>query len=108
MDTSTLIEAWGTLGVTGVMAVLFGFMIANIIKSQTTQNETLDRLAVSQAKAEETANNVESILLKLLSRLDKSDDKLDRKIDDLRRELSTINNDLSEVMGSLSRINGRH
>ena len=108
MDTSTLIEAWGTLGVTGVMAVLFGFMIANIIKSQNTQNETLDRLAVSQAKAEETANKVESILLKLLSTLDKSDDKLDRKVDDLRRELSTINNDLSEVMGSLSRINGRH
>ena len=108
MDTSTLIEAWGTLGVTGVMAVLFGFMIANIIKSQNTQNETLDRLAVSQAKAEETANNVESILLKLLSRMDKSDDKLDRKVDDLRRELLTINNDLSEVIGSLSRINGRH
>jgi len=108
MDTTTLIESWSTLGVTGVMALLFGFMITNIIRSQNAQNETLDKLAVSQAKSEETINNVEGIILKLLSRLDKSDDKLDRKHDDLRRELSSINNDLSEVMGSLSRINGRH
>ena len=70
MDTSTLIEAWGTLGVTGVMAVLFGFMIANIIKSQNTQNETLDRLAVSQAKAEETANNIESREQRIKVRID--------------------------------------
>ena len=70
MEPTTIVEAWGTLGVTGVMAVLFGFMITNIIKSQHTQNEALDKLAVSQAKSEETGDNVESILLKLLLRLD--------------------------------------
>ena len=108
MDTTTLIEAWGELGVIGIMALLFGFMITNIIKSQSQQNESLDKMAVDQAKAAETANNVEGILLKLLQRMDKSDDKLDRKVDDLRRDLSNIDNDLSEVKGSVSRINGRH
>jgi len=79
-------------------------MITNLIKSQAVQNESLDKIAVDQAKAEETTSNVESILLKLLQRLDKSDDKLDRKIDTLRQDLSRIDNDLSEVKGSISRI----
>ena len=108
MDTQTMLEAWGELGVIGVMALLFGFMITNIIKSQNTQNESLDKMAVDQAKSSETVDNVEGILLKLLQRMDKSDDKLDRKVDDLKRSLSDIDNDLSEVKGSVSRINGRH
>jgi flagellar biosynthesis/type III secretory pathway M-ring protein FliF/YscJ len=108
MDTQTMLEAWGELGVIGVMALLFGFMITNIIKSQNAQNESLDKMAVDQAKSSETVDNVEGILLKLLQRMDKSDDKLDRKVDDLKRSLSDIDNDLSEVKGSVSRINGRH
>ena len=108
MDTSTILEAWGELGAMGIMALLFGFMITNVIKSQHSQNESLDKMAVDQAKAAESVDNVESILLKLLIRLDKSDDKLDRKVDDLRNDLKNIDNDLSEVKGSISRINGRH
>ena len=108
MDTQTMLEAWGELGAMGVLALLFGFMITNLIKSQGAQNEALDKIAVDQAKLEETQNNVEGILLKLLGRMDKSDDKLDRKVDDLKRSLSDIDNDLSEVKGSVSRINGRY
>ena len=104
MDTGTLLEAWGELGAIGCIALFLGFMITNLIKSQAVQNESLDKIAVDQAKAEETTSNVESILLKLLQRLDKSDDKLDRKIDTLRQDLSRIDNDLSEVKGSISRI----
>ncbi len=108
MDTTTLVEVWGELGAIGAIALFLGYLITNIIKSQAVQNESLDKMAVDQAKAAETVNNVESILLKLLQRMDKSDDKLDRKVDDLRRDLSNIDNDLSEVKGSVSRINGRH
>ena len=108
MDTGALIEAWGELGAIGCIALFLGLMITNLIKSQAVQNESLDKIAVDQAKAEETVANVESILLKLLQRMDKSDDKLDRKIDTLRQDLSRIDNDLSEVKGAVSRINGRN
>ena len=108
MDTSQLLEAWGTLGATGVLSLLFGFMITNIIKSQNIQNENLDKIAIEMAKSQETTSNVEGILLKLLTRLDKSDDKLDRKVDDIKRDLSDVDNTMSEIKGSLSRINGRH
>ena len=108
MDTETLINVWTEIGAMGTLALLFGFMITNIIRSQNAQNETLDKLEVDQAKLEETQNNVEGILLKLLARMDKSDDKLDRKIDDLKRSLSDIDNQVSRIEGSLSRLNGRH
>jgi len=108
LDTSQLLEAWGTLGATGVLSLLFGFMITNIIKSQNIQNENLDKIAIEMAKSQETTSNVEGILLKLLTRLDKSDDKLDRKVDDIKRDLSDVDNTMSEIKGSLSRINGRH
>ena len=66
MDTTQLLEAWGTLGATGVLSLLFGFMITNLIKSQSAQNESLDKIAVDVARSEGTSANVESILLKLL------------------------------------------
>ena len=108
MDTATLLESWGTLGATGVISLMFAYMVGNLMKSQAAQNESLDKLSIDQAKAEETVENVEGILLKLLSRLDKSDERLDRKVDDIKRELSDIDNQLSEVRGNLARINGRN
>ena len=108
MDTGTLIEAWGELGAIGCIALFLGFMITNLIKSQAVQNESLDKIAVDQAKAEETTSNVESILLKLLQRLDKSDDKLDRKFDNITKEINDLDNQVSEIKGVISRLNGKH
>ena len=69
MDTTAMLEAYGTLGATGVISLLFGFMITNLIKSQSAQNESLDKISVDIAKAEGTTSNVEGILLKLLDRI---------------------------------------
>tara|TARA_R100001082_G_scaffold96378_1_gene63910 strand:+ start:1008 stop:1343 length:336 start_codon:yes stop_codon:yes gene_type:complete len=110
MDTTTIIEAWGTLGVTGVMAVMFGFMIANIIKSQNSQNDTLDKLAVSQAKSEETMNNLESIVLKLLDRIqresEQGNDERNRRHEAISRDIADMDAQLSEIKGIISRLNG--
>ncbi len=110
MDTTTIIEAWGTLGVTGVMAVMFGFMIANIIKSQNAQNDTLDKLAVSQAKSEETTNNLESIVLKLLDRIqresEQGNDERNRRHEAISRDIADMDAQLSEIKGIISRLNG--
>lgn len=110
MDTTTIIEAWGTLGVTGAMAVMFGFMIANIIKSQNTQNDTLDKLAVSQAKSEETTNNLESIVLKLLDRIqresEQQSDERNRRHEAISRDIADMDAQISEIKGIISRLNG--
>lgn len=108
MDTATLLEAYGTLGATGMISLLFGFMITNLIKSQTSQQETLESLKIENKGQSETLENMESMIIKLISRWNQSDDKLDRKFDGMTKEINDMDNQLSEIKGSVSRINGRH
>tara|TARA_R110000824_G_scaffold349595_1_gene536486 strand:+ start:948 stop:1274 length:327 start_codon:yes stop_codon:yes gene_type:complete len=107
MDTATLLEAYGALGATGMISLLFGFMITNLIKSQTGQQETLESLKVENKGQSETLENMESMVIKLITRWNQSDDKLDRKFDALTKEINDMDNQLSEIKGSVSRINGR-
>ena len=111
MDTATLLEAYGPLGATGVISLLFGFMITNLIKSQSAQSESLDKISVDIAKAESTSENVEGILLKLLDRIqrdsEQQSDERNRRHEQLLEEVSDLSKDIAEVKGSISRLNGR-
>ena len=108
MDTTTLLEAYGTLGATGMISLLFGFMITNLIKSQASQQETLENLKVENKGQSETLENMEGMIIKLIGRWNQSDDKLDRKFDAITKEINDLDNQVSELKGSMSRINGRH
>ena len=65
MDTATLMEAYGTLGATGVISLLFGFMITNLIKSQKNQDSELEAIREILSKTSEVISNSQSIILKL-------------------------------------------
>ena len=108
MDTAALLEAYGTLGATGMISLLFGFMITNLIKSQASQQETLENLKVENKGQSETLENMEGMIIKLIGRWNTSDDKLDRKFDAITKEINDLDNQVSELKGSMSRINGRH
>ena len=107
MDTTAMLEAYGTLGATGVISLLFGFMITNLIKSQSAQNESLDKISVNIAKAEGTTNNVEGILLKLLDRIqresEQQNDERNRRHESMMKELDDLSDKISYLSG---RING--
>ena len=107
MDTATLLEAYGTLGATGVISLLFGFMITNLIKSQASQNEALDKMSVDLAKAEGTNANVESILLKLLEIIQRDSEsqsnERNRRHESLMKEVDDLSDKISYMSG---RING--
>tara|TARA_R100001082_G_scaffold108005_1_gene82670 strand:+ start:259 stop:594 length:336 start_codon:yes stop_codon:yes gene_type:complete len=107
MDTTAMLEAYGTLGATGVISLLFGFMITNLIKSQSAQNESLDKISVDIAKAEGTTNNVEGILLKLLDRIqresEQQNDERNRRHESMMKELDDLSDKISYLSG---RING--
>jgi septal ring factor EnvC (AmiA/AmiB activator) len=107
MDTTAMLEAYGTLGATGVISLLFGFMITNLIKSQSAQNESLDKISVDIAKAEGTTNNVEGILLKLLDRIqresEQQNDERNRRHESIMKELDDLSDKISYLSG---RING--
>jgi len=107
MDTTAMLEAYGTLGATGVISLLFGFMITNLIKSQSAQNDSLDKISVDIAKAEGTTSNVEGILLKLLDRIqresEQQNDERNRRHESMMKELDDLSDKISYLSG---RING--
>tara|TARA_R100001082_G_C4302230_1_gene132932 strand:- start:179 stop:514 length:336 start_codon:yes stop_codon:yes gene_type:complete len=107
MDTTAMLEAYGTLGATGVISLLFGFMITNLIKSQSAQNDSLDKISVDIAKSEGTTANVESILLKLLDRIqrdgEQQSDERNRRHESMMKEIDDLSDKVSYLSG---RING--
>jgi len=99
-----MIEAYAEYGAIGVIVILFVMMITNLIKSQKAQNEDLDQIRQAIAKSETKMSNVESIVLKMLDRWNKSDDISQRHREDIVRELNDVTDDLSFLKG---RINGK-
>jgi len=91
-------------GAVGIIVILFAMMIINLIKSQKVQNEDLDSIRQSIIKAETKVANVESIVLKMLDRWNKSDDTSARHREDIVKELNDVTDDLSYLKG---RINGK-
>jgi|TARA_R110000824_G_scaffold229112_8_gene416837 hypothetical protein len=99
-----MIETYAEYGAIGVIVSLFVIMIMNLIKSQKMQNEDLDLIRQAIAKSETKMSNVESIVLKMLDRWNKSDDIGQRHREDIVKELNDVTDDLAYLKG---RINGR-
>ena len=74
------------------------------MKSQKLQNEDLDKIRQAIAKSETKMNNVESIVLKMLDRWNRSDETSQRHREDIVRELNDVTDDLAYLKG---RINGK-
>ena len=68
------------------------------------QNEDLDKIRQSIAKAETKMANVESVVLKMLDRWNRSDEISQRHREDIVRELNDVTDDLAYLKG---RINGK-
>jgi len=84
------------LGSAGFIAVLFGFMIYNLIQSQKEQSEDLEEIKQSISKMESEISNSQNISIKLIDRINRGDEKRE----EFWRELS---DDLAFLKG---RING--
>jgi len=87
------------LGSAGFIAVLFGFMIYNLIQSQKEQSEDLESIKQSISKIETQIANIQNISIKLVDRMNRGDEKRE----EFWREIS---DDLSFIKAKLS--NGRH
>jgi C4-type Zn-finger protein len=76
------------------------------MKSQTAQSESLDNLAISQAKSEETITNIEGILLKLLDRIQRESENQHgssaRRHEALMKEIDDLSDKISYMSGRLN------
>jgi hypothetical protein len=104
MIDTKVFSLYAEYGAIGIIVILFAIMIINLIKSQKVQNEDLDSIRQSIVKAETKMANVESIVLKMLDRWNKSDDISLRHREDIVKELNDVTDDLSYLKG---RINGK-
>ncbi len=99
-----MIETYAEYGAIGVIVSLFVLMIVNLMKSQKAQNEDLDEIRQAIAKSETKMSNVESIVIKLIERWNKSDEVSQRHTEDIVKELNDVTDDLAYLNG---RINGK-
>jgi archaellum component FlaC len=102
------IALYGEAGMIGVVGAMFVYLVMQMSKKATQQQEVLESLKVENRGQSETLENLESICIKLINRWNQSDDKLDRKFDAMTKEINDLDNQVSRIEGSLSRINGKH
>ena len=105
MDFLAIYSEAGMIGVVGAM---FVFMVYSMNKRGNEQAEALQNLKIENKGQSETLENMEGMIIKLINRWNKSDDKLDRKFDSLTKEINDLDNRVSEIKGSLSRVNGKN
>lgn len=99
---------YGEAGMIGVVGAMFVYLVVSLSNKSAKQQETLEDLKTENRGQSETLENMEGMIVKLIDRWNKSDDKLDRKFDAITKEINDLDNQVSRVEGSLSRINGKH
>ena len=97
---------YGEAGMIGVVGAMFVYLVVSLSNKSAQQQETLESLKIENKGQSETLENMEGMIIKLISRWNQSDDKLDRKFDALTKEINDMDNQLSEIKGNLSRVNG--
>ena len=107
MDTNTLIEAYGELGVIGICMLLFGFMITNLIKENKSQTMHIDEIQQDLSAMKSELSNTMNICVKLIDSVNgfkiNVNDKLDRRHEALMKEVDDLSDKISYLSG---RING--
>jgi len=99
---------YGEAGMIGVVGAMFVYLVVSLSNKSAKQQETLENLKVENKGQSETLENMEGMIIKLITRWNVSDDKLDRKFDAITKEINDLDNQVSRIDGSLSRINGKH
>ena len=93
------------IGAAGILAVLFAFMIMNLIKSQRLQTINLDQIMKDLTKLATEMSNTQSIVIKLVDRLNRSDDSKEKFNMDIIKEINDVSDVLMEIKGNVARIN---
>ena len=97
-----MVETYAEYGAIGVIVALFVMLIMNLIRSQKEQSKDLDDIRKSIAKSETKMSNVESIVLKMLDRWNRSDETSQRHREDIVKELNDVTDDLAYLKGRIN------
>lgn len=101
-------EIYAEGGMIAVAGALLVYMVYSMNKRGSVQEESLADLKTENRGQSETLENMEGMIIKLITRWNSSDDKLDRKFDSLNKEINDLDNQVSEIKGVISRLNGKN
>ena len=101
------IDIYLQAGAAGLVCVLFAFMIMNLIRSQREQTDDLDQIKNDITKLATEMSNSQSIVIKLVDRMNVSDNQREKFNIDIIKEINDLSDVMMEVKGSVSRINGK-
>jgi len=101
------LEVYSEAGMIGVVGALLVYMVFSMNKRGSAQEENLQDLKTENRGQSETLENMEGMVIKLINRWNRSDDKLDRKFDSITKEINDLDNQVSEIKGIISRLNGK-
>ena len=104
---SEIAEMYMQIGAAGVIAVLFAFMIMNLIRSQREQTEDLEQIKKDLTKLSTEMSNTMSIVIKLVDRMNVTDSTSQRHREDIVKEMNDLSDVLMEIKGNIARINHR-
>jgi|TARA_R100001460_G_scaffold15218_1_gene33656 uncharacterized protein YoxC len=106
VDTTTILEAYGELGVIGICMLLFGFMITNLIKENKSQTEHIDEIQQALSSMKSELSNTMNICVKLIDSINgfkvNVNDKLDRRHESLMKEVDDLSDKISYMSGRLN------
>ena len=94
-------------GMIGVGGAMFVFMVYQNAKRSEQQAASIQELQVINKGQEETLENMEGMIIKLIERWNRSDETRDRRHEDTIKEINDLSDVMMEVKGQVSRINGK-
>ena len=100
------IAVYGEAGMIGVVGVMFVYLVVSMSKKSEAQQESLRNLEIENRGQSETIENMEGMIIKLISRWNESDSVRDRRYEAQLEAMSDLEKQLSRMDGIMSRMNG--
>ena len=102
------LAVYSEAGMIGVVGIMFVYLVISLSKKSEAQQGMLKDLEIENRAQTETIDNMEGMIIKLISRWNKSDETRDRRWEGLKEETNELIGEVKEMKGSLSRINGKN
>ena len=97
---------YGEAGMIGVVGVMFVYLVVSMSKKSESQQESLRNLEIENRGQSETIENMEGMIIKLISRWNDSDAVRDRRHEAMIEAMGDVEKQLSRMDGIMSRMNG--
>jgi len=101
-----MMAIYGEAGMIGICGALLVYLVMSLSKKSEAQQESLKELEVENKGQSESINNMEGMIIKLISRWNDSDAVRDRRYEQMMEAISDLEKQLSRMDGIMSRMNG--